>query len=112
MGEDFAALYLAKRGFHLLVRNFRCKGGEIDLIATRAGELHFIEVKARADAGFGAPEESVTFHKQKRLWKAAQYYLAQNQHWAAAPHRFSVVAILGERVELFTNAFQPQGNYY
>ncbi|MDO8519577.1 MAG: YraN family protein [Deltaproteobacteria bacterium] len=112
LGEDLAAKYLADRGFKVLLRNFRCKGGEVDLIATRSGELHFIEVKARSDAAFGGPVEAVDFRKQKRLTHAAHMYLAANQHWAAAPQCFSVVAIQGSRVELFPNAFPPAGNFY
>lgn len=111
-GEGIAAKYLAGKGFTMVTRNFRCKGGEIDLIATRSGELHFIEVKTRSNAGFGAPAESVNLHKQKRLSRAAFMFLAQNQHWAKAPHCFSVVAIEGNKIDLFLNAFAPTGGTY
>ena len=108
-----AARYLSKNGFKVLSRNFRCKGGEIDIIATRAGELHFVEVKLRGNSRFGLAAESVLPWKQKRLTRAAKFYLMRNKKWGASPHCFSVVAIEGDsHVELFVNAFEPQGELY
>src|ERR1700680_3827737 len=75
MGEAAAARYLTERGYHVLERNFRCRGGEIDLIALDGGTLVFIEVKLRRTLARGSPLEAVTPLKQARVRKAAQQYL-------------------------------------
>lgn len=74
--ERAAADFLRKRGYHVLERNFRCRGGEIDLIALDGGTLVFVEVKARRTLSRGTPVEAVTAIKQARVRKAAQSYLA------------------------------------
>jgi putative endonuclease len=75
VGEAAAARYLTERGYHVLERNFRCRGGEIDLIALDGGTLVFIEVKLRRTLARGSPLEAVTPLKQARVRKAAQQYL-------------------------------------
>ncbi len=75
-GERAAATFLLERGYHVLEQNFRCRGGEIDLIALDGGTLVFIEVKVRRTLARGAPIEAVTPLKQMRVRKAAQEYLA------------------------------------
>ena len=75
-GEAMAAEYLTGRGYHVLERNFRCRGGEIDLIALDGGTLVFVEVKLRRTLSRGAPLEAVTAVKQARVRKAAQQYLS------------------------------------
>ncbi|HKW44533.1 MAG TPA: YraN family protein [Candidatus Eremiobacteraceae bacterium] len=74
-GEAAAARYLTERGYHVLERNFRCRGGEIDLIALDGGTLVFVEVKLRRTLARGTPLEAVTAVKQARVRKAAQQYL-------------------------------------
>jgi putative endonuclease len=74
-GEAAAARYLTERGYHVLERNFRCRGGEIDLIALDGGTLVFVEVKLRRTLARGTPIEAVTAIKQARVRKAAQQYL-------------------------------------
>jgi putative endonuclease len=74
-GEVAAARYLTERGYHVLERNFRCRGGEIDLIALDGGTLVFVEVKLRRSLARGSPLEAVTAVKQARVRKAAQQYL-------------------------------------
>ncbi|HME82123.1 MAG TPA: YraN family protein [Candidatus Eremiobacteraceae bacterium] len=74
--EAAAATFLRDRGYHVLERNFRCRGGEIDLIALDGGTLVFIEVKMRRTLSRGAPIEAVTPLKQARVARAAQSYLA------------------------------------
>jgi putative endonuclease len=74
-GERAAADFLRERGYHILERNFRCRGGEIDLIALDGGVLVFIEVKVRRTLARGAPIEAVTPLKQARVRRAAQEYL-------------------------------------
>jgi putative endonuclease len=74
-GERAAADFLRERGYHVLERNFRCRGGEIDLIALDGGVLVFVEVKVRRTLSRGAPIEAVTLAKQSRVRRAAQEYL-------------------------------------
>ena len=74
-GERAAADFLIGRGYHVLERNFRCRGGEVDLIALDGGVLVFVEVKLRRTLARGAPIEAVTAVKQARVRRAAQEYL-------------------------------------
>jgi putative endonuclease len=74
-GERAAAAFLRERGYHILERNFRCRGGEIDLIALDGSVLVFVEVKYRRTLARGTPIEAVTALKQARVRKAAQEYL-------------------------------------
>ncbi len=74
-GERAAADFLVARGYHVLERNFRCRAGEIDLIALDGGTLVFVEVKVRRTLARGAPIEAVTAVKQARVRRAAQEYL-------------------------------------
>jgi putative endonuclease len=92
-GEDEALEYLAQRGLTLVERNFRCKGGEIDLIMQQHSMLVFVEVRKRADNRHGGAAASVTAAKQGRLIIAAQIYLQRYRMPPAC--RFDVVAIDG-----------------
>lgn len=107
-GEALAAQYLQRAGYRILVRNYRCRYGEIDLVAEEGGNLVFIEVKTRSGAGFGHPLEAVDRRKRGQLTRAARRYLEEN---GAGERfcRFDVVAIslAGEpRLELVRNAFE------
>ena len=79
-GEDKACKYLEQNNYRIIERNFRCKQGEIDIIANdlSKNELVFIEVKTRLNFNFGSPAQSVTFIKQKHLLSVANYYLFLN----------------------------------
>src|SRR3954463_15968508 len=90
-GEDEALEYLTQRGLTLVERNFRCKGGEIDLIMQQHAMLVFVEVRKRADNRHGGAAASVTAAKQGRLIIAAQIYLQRYRMPPAC--RFDVVAI-------------------
>jgi putative endonuclease len=74
--EDLCARLLAAAGLRVLARNWRCRLGEIDLIAEEEGTLVFAEVRSRASGGFGGAAESVTAAKRSRLLAAARLYLA------------------------------------
>lgn len=76
-GEERTAEYLRDKGLNVLEHNYRCPVGEIDLIAQQDGTLVFVEVKTRRSLGFGLPAESVTFKKQKKYFKIAQYYMKE-----------------------------------
>ena len=104
--ERLAAEHLTRIGFRVLARNYTCRGGELDLVCDDGGTLVFVEVRARASASHGAPEETVGALKQRRLVLAAQHYLAKHDLEEAAC-RFDVVAITVEdgRVEHVRDAF-------
>jgi putative endonuclease len=91
-GERMAAEKLREQGYRILERNFRCRHGEIDLIAEDGQDLVFVEVKTRRGNIFGRPEEAVTFHKQRKLVEVATYYLDLHA-CADRPWRIDVVAV-------------------
>lgn len=101
-GEDAALAYLAAQGLTLLQRNFRCKGGEIDLVMQDGPALVFVEVRRRATLHYGGAAASITRSKQGRLIIAAQIYLQRYRMPPAC--RFDVIAIDGERLEWLRNA--------
>ena len=79
-GEDAVADALERRGYRILERQYRCRWGEIDLIAwAPEGILCFVEVKSRTGTKFAAPREAVTASKQQKLRNAASWYLAQTE---------------------------------
>ena len=108
-GEALACRYLTRQGYRVVVRNYRTKQGEIDIIAEEQGTLVFVEVKTRRGHQCGHPFEAVTAAKCRQISKAALQYLAETGREGQAA-RFDVVAIsiAGEAapvVELVKNAF-------
>ena len=110
-GEEQAARYLRRRFYTILERNYRCRFGEIDLIAKRAGVLAFVEVKLRKDDLHGEAREFVTAHKQQRVMAAAQLWLSQ--HETTLQPRFDVIEVYAPQGEAgpvklnhIENAFQ------
>ena len=101
-GEQRALAYLRQQGLIELARNFRCKGGEIDLVMQEGEVLVFVEVRKRADRRFGGAAASVTARKQARLVHAAQRYLQRYRRPPAC--RFDVVAIDGGEISWLKNA--------
>lgn len=77
-GEALAAAWLEQRGYRLVARNYRCRGGELDLVALRDGVLAFVEVRARKAGGMVAPGESITPAKRKKVIAAAYAFLSAN----------------------------------
>jgi len=77
-GEELAAAYLVKKGYKIVAQNWHCQAGELDIIASRGGELVFVEVRTRTGRRFGTPEESVTPAKQARLIALAETYLYES----------------------------------
>lgn len=107
-GEDIACKALRKEKYKIIARNWRCRLGEIDIIAEdRAKALCFIEVKARSGKGYGLPEESVTPWKQKRLISTAYSYIESVKR-PEGDMRFDVVAVdLGTgEARIIKNAFE------
>lgn len=91
-GEDLAAEYLRKKKYRLVACNYRCRFGEIDLIAENKKYLVFVEVKLRKTPDFARAMEFVDGRKQERLRQTAAMFLAQHEDWAKQP-RFDVVEI-------------------
>ncbi len=109
-GEDCAVRYLRRKGYTILERNYRCRLGEIDIIAKKRGYLAFVEVKLRKDDSFGAAREFVTRGKQERILKTALLWLSQ--HELALQPRFDVIEVYAPhgadgsvRIEHLENAF-------
>lgn len=105
-GETRALEFLKTQGYQIVARNYRWQGGEIDIIARDGDSLAFIEVKARSDEEFAPAEEALTPWKRERLIRTAQHYIAHHQ--PKVPLRFDVVAIVGEEVRLYKDAFRPE----
>lgn len=101
--EEQACGYLVRQGLTLVERNFRCRGGEIDLIMRQSETLVFVEVRLRADDRHGGAAASVTAAKQARLITAAQLFL--QRYPSPPPCRFDVIAIDGDRLSWVRNAF-------
>ena len=103
--EELAARWLTGKGFEILEKNYRCRIGEIDLIARDREYLVFCEVKYRRTKSAGSALEAVDTKKQKRLYRCAQQYVAAHKIPDAAA-RFDVVAIEGHEVCHIENAFE------
>lgn len=104
-GEQFAADYLLRQGLTLIERNFRVRGGEIDLICRDGTMTVFVEVRRRSRADFGGAAESITHAKRARLILAARHWLARH---GERPCRFDCVLIDGPRgdsIEWLRDAF-------
>ncbi len=107
--EDLACAELQRRGYVILARRYRTRGGEIDIVARDGATLVFVEVKARTDARCGHPLEAVTGWKQRRIAAMAADFLARRR-LGEAPCRFDVVGITGaeggpQDVEIVRAAF-------
>ncbi len=102
--EQAAADYLLGQGLRLVARNFRCRGGEIDLIMREGSTLVFVEVRARARSDFGGAAASITRTKQARIILAARHYLAEFK--VDAPCRFDAVLLQGGELQWLRSAFE------
>lgn len=92
-GEELAARHLQRSGFEILDRNWRCREGELDIVAREAVVLVVCEVKTRSALGFGSPLEAVTAAKARRLRRLATRWLGEHQgHFTTV--RFDVVGVL------------------
>lgn len=91
LGENAATDYLYRHGYRILARNYRCKGGELDIIAEHDGHVVFVEVKTRSPRAYFKPEVAVDFKKRARVRRAAEMYLSGYRD--PSPSRFDVVSI-------------------
>ncbi len=109
LGEKLALDYLARQGYLIRESNYRCREGEVDIVAEKDDFLVFVEVRTRTSSSFGSPEESVTQRKLERLITLAQTYIQSHQDLPSS-WRIDVVAVelTGDggvsRMELIENA--------
>ncbi|SEP89694.1 putative endonuclease [Lachnospiraceae bacterium RM5] len=101
--EKFAGKYLISLGYEIIEYNFKCKSGEIDIIARDGNYLVFVEVKYRKSENYGMPIEAVDFRKQNKIRGVANYYLLKTGYNKAV--RFDIIGILGEKITHIKNAF-------
>jgi putative endonuclease len=103
-GERIACRFLLKKGFDILARRHRNRSGELDIVALERDTLVFVEVKTRSSREFGEPWEFVDWRKQQILRRTAEQFIADYDLEQYA-YRFDIVSVLGEKAELFRNAF-------
>ena len=107
-GEAMGSEYLRENGYEILASQFRCRFGEIDLIARRGDILCFVEVKLRSDRRFGLPRDFVTTAKQRRIRTTAAFYMTRHDPDLCA--RFDVAEVYDDetppRIEYIENAFE------
>jgi putative endonuclease len=105
--ETAACKLLQAHHLKILARNFRCKQGEIDIIAQDGDTLVFVEVRHRSHSGFGNGIDSVTKHKQRKIIKTAYVYLQQHQLFEKHPCRFDIVSAASlDQLHWIRDAFQ------
>jgi len=108
-GEDLAVAHLEKEGYEILARNYRCRCGEVDIIARENDCIVFVEVKSRRSLRFGDPCEAIDALKRKKLSRTALHYL-QSRGWMNRNARFDALFIRMapgvEEVRLVRNAFE------
>ena len=104
IGENAAADVLRAKGYRVLRQNYRCRYGEIDIIAERGGDVSFVEVKTRQSFRFGRPCEAVTDEKKKHLRRAAHCFLDEMKQKGFVPRRygFTIMEIVVSQTD---NAF-------
>ena len=103
-GEESAVRHLVAHGLQVLARNFRVKGGEIDIVCRNGDTTVFVEVRRRAAANYGGAAYRITATKQQRLVRAARHWLARHGDTAC---RFDCVLIDGDQLEWLKDAFRP-----
>jgi len=108
-GETLALKTLRELGYKILESNYRCRLGEIDVVAREGKSLVFVEIKTRRGKSLGYAKEAVHRRKQRQISKVALTYMKEN-HCEGAKARFDVVAInlgpKGAEVEVVKNAFE------
>jgi putative endonuclease len=113
LGEELAFHELRRRGYKILLRNYECALGEIDLIAKEKGALVFIEVKTRSSDAMGSPAEAVTLEKRRQIVRVAKYYL-KRYGISDRACRFDVVSVRMSpnkepTIEVLESAFGEDG---
>ena len=91
--EQRAAEFLQKAGFQILLRNYRCRTGELDIVARDSRMLIIAEVRLRSSEQFGGAAASITWRKQRRIVRASQHLLKVHREYSALPVRFDVLIV-------------------
>lgn len=105
INEEKAVMYLKQKNFQIIKQNYRCKVGEIDIIAIKENILRFIEVKYRKNNLYGTPLEAITTQKQKKIMKAASWFLKENVQFQNMQCSFDVMAVTDNQIEYIFNSF-------
>ena len=108
--ERQALRFLVRHGLKPVTRNFRSRGGEIDLIMLHGDCLTFVEVRYRKSTRFSAPALTVDRHKQRKIVRTAALFFAAKPQYARLASRFDVVAVTGgvdSTIEWLQDAFRP-----
>ena len=105
--EERAAQHLGAAGLQILVRNYRCRMGELDLVARQANTLIVAEVRMRSDSRFGGAAASITWSKRRRIVRATRHLLARHPRLQKCAIRFDAVLVDGAdgRIEWIRGAF-------
>lgn len=109
-GEQLAAQHLVAQGYRIVERNYRCRRGEIDIIAEDGGVLCFVEVRSVASRAFGDPLETIKPAKQRRILLAARHYITTRRIRDKAI-RFDVVGVVHQpelEIRLVRGAFEDR----
>jgi putative endonuclease len=113
-GESLAEDYIKRKGYEVIHRNYRCKLGEIDIIAKDGDTIVFIEVRTKQNENFGSPQDSVTSTKISKISKTALSFI-QEKNLSGYSYRFDFIAITFSQgkpnIEHIENAFMPSGRY-
>ncbi|MDQ6615095.1 MAG: YraN family protein [Actinomycetota bacterium] len=104
-GEQAAAAWYEAHGYKVVARNWRCRGGELDLVVRQGRTFVFCEVKARTTDAFGIPAEAVTRQKRARIRRLAARWLEEMAPVRPREIRFDVAAILAGELEIIEGAF-------
>lgn len=100
-GEDFTAEALRKNGFEIIERNFRIRGGEIDIIAKKGSILHFVEVKTRKSGALTTGDDAVNARKRELLIRAAKEYLKRTETDCSCVFDAAIVTASGSKITGF-----------
>jgi putative endonuclease len=109
--ENLAAAFLERQGVRLIARNYRCRGGEIDLIGLHHDTLLLVEVRLRRRSDFGDAAASITRAKQRRIVLAARHFLAAHPQWQTQPCRFDCLLLdqlSPEHIDWLPDAFHAE----
>ena len=113
-GEKAAVAFLKEKGYQILERNFKCRLGEVDIVARDNKTYCFVEVKTRSSADFGLPQEAVSRQKQAQISKVALHYLKTKKLFEKSA-RFDVVSVLYRentpQIDLIENAFELDAHF-
>jgi putative endonuclease len=104
-GEEIAAKYLKNCGMEIITMNYRCKIGEIDIIAREGNTYVICEVKYRSNNSFGYPIEAVDYKKQQKITQVTKHYIMTNRLPDDISVRFDVIGILGKKITHIKDAF-------